>query len=103
MKSLAQFSLLLAFAGAPLLAAEAGFSAGLDTTVDATAGVRGGASRGQTLHALALGHAAWLQPATPASSFSFQAYASVLSLVGHGPTERVLGDFLTVSNIEGYL
>ncbi len=102
MKTLAHLPLLLAFAAAPLLAAEAGFSAGLDTTVDATAGVRGGARRGETLHGLALGHAAWQQPATPTAPFSFQAYASVLSLVGHGPTERVLGDFLTASNIEGY-
>ena len=74
---------------------------GLDLTIEAAAGLRGGTQRGQSLQALALAHASWQnQPAEAAAKL--RAFASVLNHEGSGPTGRYLGDFLAASNIEAF-
>jgi porin len=77
------------------------FEAGVSVTLEAAAGVRGGAERGQSLQALSLAHASWQnQPAESAAQL--RAFASVLNHEGRGPTGRYLGDFLAASNIEAF-
>jgi porin len=96
-------TIALALAAAPLSAAEPApaFETGIDVTLEAGAGVRGGAQRGQSLQALTLAHAAWRNhPAESAAQL--RAFASVLNHEGRGPTGRYLGDFLAASNIEAY-
>lgn len=78
------------------------FQAGLDVTLEATAGFRGGAHTGHSAEALALSHLAWQSPAGGNSPVAWHAYASVLTLTGEGPSGHFLGDFLAASNIEGY-
>lgn len=81
--------------------AESPWATGVDATIEASAGLHGGAERGGALHGLALIHTTWT-PATPAEGAGYSGYLSFLGLTGHGPTERYLGDYLTASNIEGY-
>jgi hypothetical protein len=42
-----------------LSAAESGWTTGVDLSVEASAGLTGGAQRGEALHALGLAHAGW--------------------------------------------
>ena len=75
--------------------------AGVSVTLEAAAGVRGGAQRGQSLQALTLAHASWQnQPAESAAQI--RGFVSVLNHEGRGPTGRYLGDFLAASNIEAF-
>jgi porin len=77
------------------------FEAGVSVTLEAAAGVRGGAQRGQSLQALSLAHASWQnQPAESAAQL--RGFVSVLNHEGRGPTGRYLGDFLAASNIEAF-
>ncbi len=86
----------------PAAVADGTWAGGLDVTLEASAGLHGGAQRGETINGLALGHVAWV-PAEPSDQrLHLHAYASVLALAGRGPTERFLGDFLAASNIEAY-
>lgn len=74
---------------------------GLSVTIEAAAGIRGGAQRGQSLQTLALAHASWQnQPADSAAQL--RAFASILNHEGRGPTGRYLGDFMAASNIEAF-
>lgn len=82
--------------------AEPAFDTGLAVTLEGSAGLRGGARRGEALHALTLAHASWKNtPALPTAPH-FRAYASVLNHEGRGPTARFLGDFLAASNAEAF-
>ena len=93
----------LVLAAAALSAAEPApaFETGIDVTLEAAAGVRGGTQRGQSLQALTLAHASWRnQPAEAAAQL--RAYASILNHEGRGPSARYLGDFLAASNAEAY-
>lgn len=83
-------------------AASAGWDAGLDLTLEGAASLTGGNRRGTTLHGLALGRAAWSQAKEAQPGPAFSVYGSVLAHAGHGPTERLAGDFLAVSNMEAY-
>lgn len=74
---------------------------GLDVSVDAAAGVRGGAARGESLHGLALGYVDGAVR-SKSSGLGFAYFGSVLALEGRGPTGRFLGDFLAASNSEGF-
>lgn len=77
------------------------FEAGVSVTLEAAAGIRGGAQRGQSLQALTLAHASWQnQPAQSAAKL--RGFASVLNHEGRGPTGRYLGDLMTASNIEAF-
>lgn len=101
------FALLgLAFAAPFALSAEEpasriGPRVGLDVSVDAAAGVRGGAARGESLHGLALGYVDGAVR-SKSSGLGFAYFGSVLALEGRGPTGRFLGDFLAASNSEGF-
>ncbi len=79
-----------------------GWSTGLDVVLEGSAGLRGGATKGEALHGLALATIEWSQAERADRGVHFQTYASVLNLTGRGPTERYLGDFLAASNIEGH-
>jgi porin len=90
---------------APTVAAQepkAGWDAGIDVTLEGSAGLRGGATHGQALHSLALATLTWEQAHNADRTVHFRTYASVLNLAGRGPTERYLGDFLAASNTEGF-
>jgi porin len=95
----AAFALSLPIA---LSAAESGWTTGVDLSVEASAGLTGGAQRGEALHALGLAHAGWAQPDAKEGATHFTGYLSALALAGAGPTERYLGDFLAASNSEGH-
>ena len=82
--------------------AEDGWTTGLDLTVESSAGLSGGVRSGQALHGLALVHADWKQPDTHAEGLNYTGYVSALALAGKGPSECFVGDFLAVSNTEGY-
>ena len=84
------------------LATEGEFTVGLATTLEGSAGLSGGASRGQAFHGLALVHADWQQTEKLTDGIDYRGYVSILALGGKGPTERFIGDFLTASNIEGH-
>lgn len=86
----------------PVFAADAGWKTGIDLISEGGAGLRTTLGNGGSLEGLALAHAEWNQPANSSQSLHLRAYISVLSLGGHGPTNRFLGDFLAASNIEGY-
>lgn len=94
---------LLALSALPLcaLAAEGGWATGFDLTLEASAGISGAARHGESLHNMALGHAEW-ESAEKDGGLHGHFYVSALSLLGRGPTERYLGDFLAASNTEGY-
>jgi porin len=77
-------------------------SFGLDVTVEASAGLSGGAKRGQTLHGMALAYAEWAKPEQPADGLNWSGYVSALALTGQGPTGRFLEDALGASSMEGY-
>ena len=77
------------------------WTTGLDLVTEGAVGGRGGAARGQSWHGLALAKIAW-NPAERPEGVHLQTYVSVLSLMGRGPSERFLGDFLAASNIEGF-
>lgn len=97
------FALLL-LAARPLFAADSApaLDAGLNVTLEGSAGLTGGAETGQALHALSLAHLAWKNtPANP-SAPHVRAYASILHHEGRGPTGRFLGDVLAASNIEAF-
>jgi len=74
---------------------------GLDLVVDGAAGVRGGAGRGESLHGLAMSYVEG-SVAAGADAQRLAYHGSVLGLIGRGPTGKFLGDFLTVSNSEGF-
>lgn len=88
----------------PLSAEEskAGWSTGIDLTLEGATGLRGGVNHVSTLHGMALSHLAWEQAESADRAIHFHAYASALTLAGRGPTEAFLGDFLAASNMEGY-
>lgn len=89
----------VAFAAEPATPA---FDAGLNVTLEGSAGLHGGTNTGEAVHALTLGHVAWKNtPAGPAEA-QFRAYASIMNHEGRGPTGRFLGDFLAASNTEAY-
>lgn len=94
---------LTAFLTLPLfaLANEGGWTAGLDLTLEGSAGISGAARHGQSLHNMALGYAEWTS-AEKSEGLHGHLYLSALSLLGRGPTERYLGDFLAASNTEGF-
>jgi porin len=75
---------------------------GLSITLEGSAGLSGGARRGEALHALTLGHIAWTAPTQAPDAARLRGYASILNHEGRGPTVRYLGDFLAASNIEAY-
>lgn len=83
-------------------AAAPGWDLGLDLTLEGAATLTGGNRRGVTLQGLALGRAAWSQAKEPRPGPAFSAYGSVLAHAGHGPTERLAGDFLAASNMEAH-
>lgn len=83
-------------------AATTGWQAGLDLTLEGSAGLAGPARNGRALHNLALGHVEWESAEASGTGVHTHFYASALSLAGRGPTERYLGDFLAASNTEGY-
>ncbi len=86
----------------PAWADIAGWTTGLEITLEAAAGLRGGAQRGQTLHGLTLSQVAWNQPKTVADGgVRYRALMSALALKGHGPSAQFLGDLQSASNIEG--
>lgn len=75
---------------------------GFDVLIDATAGVRGGLGSGDSTHGLALLHSTWSDREAESDGQFVEFHASVLQTFGHGPTERFVGDLLTVSNSEAY-
>jgi porin len=81
---------------------KAGWSTGLDLTLEGAASLRGGARPGSALHGLALSHLEWQQAENADRTTNFHAFVSTLTLAGRGPTEKFLGDFLAASNMEGY-
>jgi porin len=81
---------------------KAGWTAGLDVTLEGAAGLRGGTRVDQTLHGLTLATLEWEQAENADRAVHFHAYASAMTLAGRGPTARFVGDFLSVSNIEGF-
>jgi porin len=83
------------------VASEGEFKVGLDASLEGSVNLGGGTRSGRALHGLALVHADREEPEKSASGLSYAGYVSVLTLVGKGPTERFLGDFLSASNIEG--
>jgi porin len=95
---------LAAFFAAIQCGARAGgaWQAGLDLSLEATAGGPGGTRQGHALHGLALAYADWAQTETKAADFRLTGRLSALALAGRGPTERFLGDFLAASNSEGH-
>jgi len=74
----------------------------LDLTIEGATTLAGGNRRGDTLHGVGLGQAAWSQPKHAGSGPTFSAFGSVLAHVGRGPTERLAGDFLGASNLEAH-
>ena len=78
-----------------------GPTVGLDLMVDGAVGLRGGAGRGESLHGQAL---AFIEGSVEAGADAQRLayHGSVLGLLGRGPTGKFLGDFLTVSNSEGF-
>lgn len=82
--------------------AKAGWSSGLDVNVEGSAGLCGGASRGQALHSLAVAKVDWIQAENADRGVHFRTYASVMNLTGRGPSDRFLGDFLAASNSAGF-
>lgn len=82
--------------------AATGWDLGLDLTLEGSATLTGGSRRGATLQGLAMGQAAWSQGEETRPGPAFSAYGSVLAHAGHGPTERLAGDFLAVSNMEAH-
>jgi len=88
----------------PMAAEEskAGWSTGVDVTLEGATSLSGGAQHGSALHGMALGHAEWQQAESADRAVTFHTYLSVLNLTGRGPTEKFLGDFLAASNMEGY-
>jgi len=92
---------LSVFARAEVPASTQGPTVGLDLMVDGTAGLRGGAGRGESLHGQAL---AFVEGSVEAGADAQRLayHGSVLGLLGRGPTGKFLGDFLTVSNSEGF-
>lgn len=91
-----------AFAAVAGLATCAAQDAGVDLTVDGSWLARGGVRRGQTVNALVLAHASWNTEGQAAENRSWSAYVSALGLAGQGPTRRLVGDLLTVTNAEGF-
>lgn len=81
-------------------AAGSPFSAGIITALETSAGLAGGADRGDNTQALTIGHLAWEHPAAASGGVDTRLFVSVLNHIGDGPTERFLGDFLAASNIE---
>ncbi|HWA86190.1 MAG TPA: carbohydrate porin, partial [Opitutus sp.] len=78
------------------------FTAGLDLTLEAAAGLSGGARTGDAFESLTIGHMAWRNTPARLGAPRLEAFASVLNHAGDGPTGRFLGDFLAASNIEAY-
>jgi porin len=76
--------------------------AGVDVTLEGSAGLSGAARHGGSLDGLVLIHSDWTNPGNSPESFQYRAYGSILALVGRGPTGRYLGDFLAASNTEGH-
>ncbi|MFO1449624.1 MAG: carbohydrate porin [Opitutaceae bacterium] len=74
---------------------------GLDLSVDAAAGLRGGAARGESVHGLMLGRVEGSR-AVGSAGTELGYFGSVLGLRGRGPTGKYLGDFLAASNSEGF-
>jgi porin len=79
----------------------ADLSTGLDLCLDGSLGLTGKARDGESLHGLALGHLGWVARERETMGLT-EAYLSVLTLHGRGPTGRYLGDFLAASNSEGF-
>ncbi|AOS44694.1 Porin B precursor [Lacunisphaera limnophila] len=100
----AKFTLLLAALALSLLGPTTpGYAgSGIDLTLEAAAGIRGGAQRGESLQALALVYSGWESPRNSPEDIQWGGYVSALALSGKGPTERFLGDFFAASNMEGY-
>jgi len=86
-----------------LIRAEAaGWTAGLDLTLEGSAGLLGETPGGQAMQGMALAHADWKALHPPTEGLRYTGYLSALAVTGNGPTTRFLGDFLAASNIEGY-
>ncbi|HVU35293.1 MAG TPA: carbohydrate porin [Opitutaceae bacterium] len=83
------------------VSAPANTTIGLDLVTEGAAAVRGGQKRGETLYGQAIGHIEWKRPATD-GGLGLVAYASAMSLVGNGPSARLLGNYFTATNIEGF-
>ena len=75
-------------------ARETGFKSSLELTTEGVANLSGGIRSGLLLHGMALGRIEYDRPGC-------KFYASVLDLAGRGPSERLVGDLQTASNIEG--
>lgn len=90
---------LLFLASLALLPATAqenpGLALGLATSLDAAAGLAGDNDEDASLHGIGLLTAGY-------ESARWSAFASVLGVGGHGPTERITGDFLAASNSEAH-
>ena len=68
-------------------------------TLEAASGLSGPGSGLTSFQGKALGHFEYEQAG---AERKHHFYASFLALAGTGPTEKILGDFLAASNIEGY-
>lgn len=90
---------LMALACSGAHRAEAGWSTGLDLTLEGSARLAGGSGQA-TMLGQALGHAGWSGGDGNTEGTGWAAHVSVLALAGHGPTGRFLGDFLAASNLE---
>jgi porin len=88
--------------GAPTEEDGAGLAVGWETTVDSGFGLEGTVAGGESLHGLALVSLEAERPLDAAGERIASFRVSALGLEGRGPTGRFVGDFLTVSNTEGY-
>jgi len=72
-----------------------------DASVDNAYGLSG-TNGGDSLSGALVAGVAWDQKPVDSRPVSFNAFASVLWVEGHGPTDQFLGDDMAASNIEAY-
>lgn len=106
MKSAALLPLTYLLAATLLPAAEpapaAGWATGVDVVLEGSARLRGDGPQRSAFQGLALAKVEYREAENADRGVRLEAYASVMGLFGRGPTERVLGDYLAASNIEGH-
>lgn len=75
---------------------------GVATTLEGASTLSGGRESGRSLSGLVLAHLAWTPTVAPApdTALSLSGYASALGIMGIGPSETFVGNFLTTTNIE---
>ncbi len=94
--------LATSFARAAETAPAPGWETGLDLVLEGSARLRGDGPQRTAFQGLGLAKVGYRQAENADRTVRLEAYASVLGLFGRGPTERVLGDALAASNIEGH-